>query len=409
MKTIDRIATLLKQTMGLDVASVGILLIERAVNERAAALGSLDADQYLLALQNIPGEMQELIEMVIVPETWFFRDREAILAVAKLAREKTIQRPASILRILSLPCSTGEEPYSIAMALLDIGIPPARFRIDAIDICTRSLAIAKRAHYGRNSFRGKALDFRKQHFTMAGDSYALSEDAQRQVNFSHGNIFAADFLQNEPAYDFIFCRNVLIYFDRETQQQTLQMLDRLLAKDGTIFVGPAEAGMMLRPGFASAGIPLAFAFCRKAIQPVVARKIEKIVAPLKTVVVPPAIPKKKIVQSKPVQTSDSAEAILARAMQFANQGAFTEALNLCTEHQHLAGPSAASFYLMGLIADAQQNTSHALQLYRKAVYLQPDHVEALTHIAALLAAQGDASGAQLMQRRAQRMKEHSDA
>ncbi|MNR79404.1 putative biofilm formation methyltransferase WspC [compost metagenome] len=412
MTTLDRIASLLRHHMGLDVASVGPMLIERAVSERMATLG-LTQDAYLLALQTAPTELQELIELVIVPETWFFRDREAILSLARMAREQIASKPDRCVRVLSLPCSTGEEPYSVAMALLDAGVPAVNFHIDAIDICHRSLAAAERAVYGRNSFRGKLLDYRDRHFVTEQDESRLSEQVRRQVHFRHGNMFAPDFLLHEQPYDFVLCRNVLIYFDREMQQQAVQVLDRLLQTQGTIFVGPAEAGVMLRPHLVSAGIPLAFAFRKRsgplpttaaskaAAAPV---KIRPALPPLPAAI-PVPVPKRKAFAqalSAPVPSAVD-ESKLKRAMQCANQGELAEASKLCQEYMQQNGPNAAAYYLMGLISDARQDTSEALQHYRKAIYLQPTHYEALTHLAALLAAQGDSAGAQLMQQRAQRV------
>lgn len=409
MTTLDRIASLLRHSMGLDVASVGPALIERAVSERMVRLG-LNQDAYLLALQSAPDELQELIELVIVPETWFFRDREAILSLARMAREQIAAQPDRCVRVLSLPCSTGEEPYSIAMALLDAGVPTRNFHIDAIDICHRSLAIAGRATYGRNSFRGKLLDYRDRHFTIMNETASLNEQVRRQVHFRHGNMFADDFLSGEKPYDFVFCRNVLIYFDREMQQQAVAVLDRLLHAQGTIFVGPAEAGVMLRPHLMSAGIPLAFAFRKRngAMPAITAPRA--VVPPLPVPVRPlPPLPViKKPVAAVLPQTPAPAplaatDNILARAMQCANQGELANAADLCNEHIQKHGPNAAAYYLMGLISDARQDTNDAQQLYRKAIYLQPDHYEALTHLAALLSAQGDVAGARLMQQRAQRV------
>ncbi|RQO37241.1 methyltransferase [Herminiimonas sp. KBW02] len=414
MTTLNRIASLLRHSMGLDVASVGMMLIERAVSERMTTLG-LSQDAYLLALQSAPAELQELIELVIVPETWFFRDREAILSLARMAREQITAQPERCVRVLSLPCSTGEEPYSVAMALLDAGIPPANFHIDAIDICHRSLATAERGVYGRNSFRGKLLEYRDRHFSTDKDESILSELVRKQVHFRHGNMFAPDFLSNEKPYDFVLCRNVLIYFDREMQQQAVQVLDRLLHTQGTIFVGPAEAGVMLRPNLASAGIPLAFAFQKRstplpAVTPFRASK-PAVPASVKMQALPPIPPLRKPFApvapaaplAAPVAQAASSEAILARAMQCANQGELLDAARLCKEYMQQNGPNAAAYYLMGLISDARHDTGEAMQHYRKAIYLQPNHYEALTHLAALLAAQGDAAGARLMQQRAQRV------
>lgn len=418
MSTLNRIASLLRHSMGLDVASVGMPLIERAVSERMMRLG-LNQDAYLLALQSAPSELQELIELVIVPETWFFRDREAILSLARMAREQIAAQPERCVRVLSLPCSTGEEPYSVAMALLDAGIPPANFHIDAIDICHRSLATAERGVYGRNSFRGKLLDYRDRHFDTNKDLSTLSELVRQQVHFRHGNMFAPDFLINEKPYDFVLCRNVLIYFDREMQQQAVQILERLLHAQGTIFVGPAEAGVMLRPNLASAGIPLAFAFQKRStsLPAVTLPKSSKAAIPasIKLQALPPIPPLRKpfahvapaAPQTAPGATAltgaQLAESILTRAMQYANQGELADATRLCKEYMQQNGPNAAAYYLMGLISDARQDTADAMQHYRKAIYLQPNHYEALTHLAALLAAQGDNAGALLMQQRAQRV------
>ena len=135
--------------MGLDAASLGHSAIERAVDQRAAAWyadGHAEATltDYWEATQGSPAMLQALIETVVVPETWFYRDADAFKALARLAHERLAGRGTALpLRILSLPCSTGEEPYTIAMTLLDAGIEAAQLRIDAMDISDRSLAIAQ--------------------------------------------------------------------------------------------------------------------------------------------------------------------------------------------------------------------------------------------------------------------------
>lgn len=412
----SQFAVLLKQTMGLDVASVGPALIERAVQTRMEVLGLLDPHTYFLSLHGNAAELQELIELVIVPETWFFRDREAIIAVAAMARELIFRTPERPIRILSLPCSTGEEPYSIAMAMLEVGMPAARFQIDAIDICTRSLASAAEGVYGRNSFRGKLLDYRDRFFTPQDTNYVLDEAVKKQVRFRYGNLFAADFLTMEAPYDFVFCRNVLIYFDRPMQEQAVQVLERMVKEEGTIFVGPAEAGLMLRNTLTSAAIPLAFAFHKKkptvklvipprAPLPVV-RSAPPAVAVKSAVRTPPPVRRQMATASQPQpQTTNQ----LQQALQLADQGRLSEAADLCAAHLKEHGPNADAFYLQGLISDARQDSAAAIQQYRKAIYLQPGHQEALEHLAALMEMQGDHSGAERIMRRAQRLKEQQDA
>src|SRR5262249_51536192 len=157
--------------------------------------------------------------------------------------------------ILSAPCSTGEEPYSLAMALLDAPVPRSQFTIDAVDLSVRALDRAKQAIYGKNSFRGKAVAFRDRHFAQTGDVFKLHDAIHECVSFYQGNLLEEKFLVNHKPYDFIFCRNLLIYFDRATQKLALRKLHQLLSPSGVLFVGPAEVPLVSEQGFAPVGLP----------------------------------------------------------------------------------------------------------------------------------------------------------
>jgi len=125
-----------------DVGSIGSPSIERAVQERLSACG-VDRHVYWDRVHASPAELQALIEAVVVPETWFFRDREAFATLASIGHERWKRAPADgMLRLLSLPSSTGEEPYSMAMALVDAGVPADRFRIDGVDVSANAIASA---------------------------------------------------------------------------------------------------------------------------------------------------------------------------------------------------------------------------------------------------------------------------
>src|SRR4051812_31401125 len=114
------IKTLLKESMGLDAGSIGTSAIERAVQERVKARHLDDPDTYWEHVKRSATELQELIETVVVAETWFFRDRGAFSALGNyVEQEWRPTHPDTMLRILSLPCASGEEPYSIVMTLLD--------------------------------------------------------------------------------------------------------------------------------------------------------------------------------------------------------------------------------------------------------------------------------------------------
>ncbi|NML33503.1 CheR family methyltransferase [Paraburkholderia antibiotica] len=508
---------LLHRTMGLDASSLGLHAIERAVDQHVAgwretACADATLADYWNAVQASPALLQALIETLTVPETWFFRDADAFRALARLAHERLDERLRTRghtlpLRILSLPCSTGEEPYTIAMALFDAGLDAAQFRIDAMDINERSLALAQRAHYGRNSFRGNALAFRDAHFSRTEDGWRLAPRIVDTVRFAHANLMQLD-AAALGVYDFVFCRNVLIYFDRDTQQIALQALNSVLADGGTLFVGPAETGLLMRYGMQSAKIPLAFAFHRAAPDNTQANGWHT--APLATAAAlamtpPPALvlasapvysaepfawpdpvarnpfdactpqwavppttstsastsgaaaqPRWSTVQAAPqakpafgapigaasvvrgipagtpqIDTSVSAPGhaqrrpqastpmhnpspdipgaplaaardTLRAAHDLADAGRLDEAAAAVNAYLEQHAPYADAFYLLGVLADANGETNVARGQYRKALYLDPQHAEALAHLAALLELEGDRDGARLLMQRASR-------
>jgi chemotaxis protein methyltransferase WspC len=404
--TVSHLHALLKQAMGLDVVSVGPTVIERAVQERQRVCGTPTLAAYVDLVRHSESELQALIETVVVPETWFFRDPEAFAAAAGPAAEAWRHaNTAGPFRLLSLPCSTGEEPYSMAMALLDGGWAADRFTIDAIDISGRVLDHARRAEYRRNSFRGANLAFRDRYFTAHGGVYRLSDAVRQQVHFRQANVFAPTFPGDLQTYDAIFCRNMLIYFDRQGQAQVVDVLRRLLAPQGFLFVGPSETGTILASGFATARLPMAFAFRHREAGPgtrtvpPAAPARRAAVSPRRLSPPPPSITRAPLVPAP----SQRLDADLVEARQLADQGHFVEAARLCEEHLR-RGPDAEAFYLLGLVRDASGNHAEAVVQYRKALYLQPAHGEALAHLALLLEHQGQSAEARLLRDRLTRLQ-----
>lgn len=404
---------LLKQGMGLDAASIGSSAVERAVRVRMAALGWDDAAAYAEEVRSSEAELQELIETIVVPETWFLRDREAFTALARLVYEEWVRtHPDGVLRVLSVPCSTGEEPYSIALTLLDAGLPPARFRVDAIDISQHALARAARAIYGKNSFRGADVEFRARHFSPAGALWQLRENVRQQVSFTRGNLLDPALLAGREGYDVIFCRNLLIYFDRPTQDRAVAGLSRLLTAEGLLFVGPSETGLLLSHGFDSVKVPLAFAFRRgvarpaeTAAGPLVAKRLASAakppVSPRAAAVPRPARPVARTAGPAPVPAPAPASP-LAEIARLADQGNLAEAATRCTEFLRTSTRSTKAWYLLGVVRDAAGQHEEAAELFRKVVYLDPEHHEALMHLAYLAERKGDVAAAKLLRTRARR-------
>ena len=419
MSSDQRFFDFLKERIGLDVTSVGPAIIERAVRQRSTANHALTADDYWHRLQGSRDEQQALIEAVIVPETWFFRYPESFATLAKLAATRLAQiNNLRALRILSLPCSTGEEPYSIAMALLDAGLKPHQFKVEGMDVSPLSVEKARRAVYGKNSFRGQDIEFRERYFTAENEGYRLDERVLDQVRLQVGNLLDPTLLANEPAYDFVFCRNLLIYFDLPTQQQVFEVLKRLTHVDGVLFIGPAEGSLLGRFGMRSIGIPQSFAFRRQAApEPVAAflptvlptpqaqRQPVNYVAPARPRPFAAVAPAPRAVKTPP----PDAAALLVNIAALANEGKSAEARAACESYLRSHEPVAQVFYWLGLLSDIAGSALEAQGFYRKALYLEPQHPDALMHLAALLQSQGDTAGARRLQDRAARSERAADS
>ncbi|MEL1090453.1 CheR family methyltransferase [Pseudomonas sp. OB66] len=416
----QRFFDFLKERIGLDVASVGAAIIERAVRQRTTLSQAAHADEYWQLLQGSRDEQQALIEAVIVPETWFFRYPESFATLGKLARARLKElNNMRALRILSLPCSTGEEPYSIAMALLDAGLKPHQFKVDGMDISPLSVEKARRALYGKNSFRGQDLEYRERHFFAEQDGHRVNEYVRGQVRWQVGNVLDPTLLASEPAFDFVFCRNLLIYFDQPTQKQVFEVLKRLTHVDGVLFIGPAEGSLLGRLGMRSIGIPQSFAFSRHSEPHPEPLPTPKPVAvpvsqPLRSA--PPPAPVRNrpfaAVTALPVTkktANPDAATLLAQIAALANEGKSAEARAACEDYLRSHEPVAQVFYWLGLLSDVAGLSLEAQSFYRKALYLEPQHPEALMHLAALLQAQGDTAGARRLQERAARSGRTADS
>jgi chemotaxis protein methyltransferase WspC len=397
----DEIGAILTRAIGIDISAIGVTALTNAVKHRQAASAIPDRASYAARLRASEDELQALIDAVVVPETWFFRDREAFAALAGLL-PRGEGRP---LRILSLPCATGEEPYSIAIALTAAGFTPDRFEIHAVDVSVTLLSQAVRAVYGENAFRGTDSALRHSSFERVEGGYRPVEAVRRQVRFALGNLLDPALLAANPPFDAVFCRNVLIYFDRSTQAQVLDRVRDLMTPEGLLFVAPSEQSVAAAAGFASLRWPGACAFRRNASLAVA--------APAEAVDSPPA-PRRKdrpAVRkaapnaprvSAPVPPPPAPRNRLAEARRLADAGQLAEAAECCEAAIADEGPSAALFCLLGLIHEAQGERKTCISFYRKALYLDPDHHEALLHLSLELRRLGD-PGAPLLEARLGRL------
>ncbi|MEA3162809.1 MAG: chemotaxis protein methyltransferase WspC, partial [Verrucomicrobiota bacterium] len=288
------------------------------------------------------------------------------------------------------------------------------FQIDAIDISTHLLDIARLGLFGSNSFRGSELQYRNQYFQKTDAGFRLCDRVRQCVNFAQGNVLEERFRFGGEPYDFIFCRNLLIYFYSGAQGQALESLRKLLTADGLLFVGPSETALLTQYRFSSVKLPMAFA----------SRKSEPVTFPALSKPKPPkvwlaaragrteasrkpnvAIPEKATTETVTEKTSLMAD--LDFAEQLANKGQLEEAAKICEISLREQGPSARAFHLLGLIRDCVGDQNRASEFYRKALYLEPDHCDALIHLALLKDKSGDSAAAKALKSRARRVLERT--
>jgi chemotaxis protein methyltransferase WspC len=419
------IAELLKDKIGLDPGSVGSQFLLRAASQRMRDLNVNDLTAYVVHLRQSPTELDELIEEAIVPESWFFRDERPFEWFRDEVRANWLtasNHPA--LRILSLPCAAGEEPYSIAIILSEAGLPARRYHIDAVDISTRHLAKARRGIFSQNAFRGSNTSYLKRYFKQQPEGYEIAPELRARVRFIQGSVLDSRLLKGVPPYDVIFCRNLLIYLTLSARAALLDRISEMLAPDGILVIGHADRLESTRAGskYVPIGKPGCFAYRRitsndlKVAASLPSLESSRALLSLGGPAEVRALEASKqhdvkaigLEQPRPTSAENLISSkiettfALGQASELANQGRFGEAIALCERFLREKGLSAPAYSLMGMICQAAGDHGRAEDCFRKAVYLDPGHDEALLALALLAEHRGDQNAAAGFRRRAER-------
>ena len=404
---------LLRRATGLSVSKV---VAERAVRQRMEQTGFSDSAAYLQALT--PAEMTQLIELVVVPESWLFRDPQAFYATVELVQERWARGRAT--RILSIPCAGGEEPYSMAMALRDGGVPKQAFSIDAYDLSPGCIERAQAGVYGRNAFRAQDVAFRERYFThVADDAYRIIDALREQVTFRQGNLLQFDTATCSRHYDVIFCRNLLIYFDKPTTRAAIHNLSTLLADDGMLLAGYAEVPSFCQNGFAPLQFRQAFALKKEATPPAAVIQVAALPPPTRALRSVPPAPRPAPARAAPapaarprpvpVQAPQPPADLLAEARRLADRGQLREAGEKCHAHLARVPEAAEAYFMLGIINELAGKMDLADDYWRRCIYLQPDHYEALCHLSLLAERNGNHTAAATLKARAARIYQRRQA
>lgn len=200
-------------------------------------------------------ELSDLMDILTTNETYFFREgfqlkalTDEILPELKAAKERKGEKS---LRIWSAGCSTGEEPYTIAMLLKEMDCFQGwRVEIIGTDISNRVLQQSRKAVYGKSSFRTTEERYVKRYFNQEEDGLRINDEVRELVTISHLNLFDQNRLALLGKMDVIFCRNVIIYFDQTAKKKIIESFYRMLQDGGYLLLGHSESLMNLSTVFA---------------------------------------------------------------------------------------------------------------------------------------------------------------
>ncbi|MGB9485452.1 MAG: CheR family methyltransferase [Terriglobia bacterium] len=432
------VTRLLSERLGLSGELLGFVVVERALDIVIGKAGSVDRAERIAHLLRGQGEEWEmLVDEVVVPETWFFRDRKPFQFLASYVTEKwRPANPTGPFKVLCIPCASGEEPYSVAMTLLDAGLEADRIRIDAGEISERALASARRGVYRKSSFREKSNYLGEQYLLRHPEGRRVREDVAALVRFEKANLLDLSVYRQRAPYVAMFCRNALIYFEERVRREVIASLRDLLVDDGLLFTGHSELMPFLEAGYQRVDYPQSFA-CRKA-RPAHVAPVPRAAGPARAV--PPCgsgatPPETEGLQSifARCQIATEAAATIHRARkqrriapaythkalkapqaapppvsieeagQLADRGKLEAATAIC-ERLLAEGTQDPNVYsLLGVLSESGGKLETAEDLFRKALFLDPHHYQSLLHMGLLCERHGDIDGSRLYRARASRV------
>lgn len=409
MKLPNAIKVLLENYCGINYEVIGTASIAFLVKNRKIACGLPSDEAYFKYLISDKDEFNNFVEGLLVPETWFFRDTNPFIHLT--AFSKTFGVNKCFFRALSLACATGEETYSIAMTLLNSGWSSDNFCVYGIDLGQKSLDIAQKGVYSKSSFYPQDPCDKSLFFDQTSNNlYSVKDTVRKSVHFMQGNIIDPTLFRDSPPFHAIFARNILIYFALDARKLALDNIDRLLLPNGHLFLGHADNISILTDKFKSTGQPSAFVF-EKALpaDPKLPRnKTQQMTPHFIRHTTPPLSSNEK---ADPKNNSDTPAhpkpnfKFLEKAREFANKGLFRQSKTYIDKYIKIHGPSADAYFLTGQIFAAQNKLDSAEDAYKKAIYLDSNHLNALFQLELLCIGKGDLEQAKILRERLIRIKD----
>ena len=265
---VQRFCEFLYRRTGMSFTEGKRYFIDRRLEDRIAATGSPSFQAYFSLLRaDADHEIEHLINSFTVNETYFYREDHQLRCMTANLLDTIASRkePGGTVRIWSIPCSTGEEPYSIALWLMENWPQVDRYNIEIVgsDIDTRALKAAAEGIYGARALMRLTRDVVDRYFRPVADGdHQIDEGLRNSIEFTRANLIDSQDMARYRDFDLIFCRNVLIYFDDASRRQAAENLYDCLRPGGYICLGHSESMSRISPLFRVSRFPDAIVYQR---------------------------------------------------------------------------------------------------------------------------------------------------
>jgi chemotaxis protein methyltransferase CheR len=236
----EQYRSLIYNESGIHFTATNRSILESRLKERLREKGIESITDYFALISKDQGELKGFLDSITTNLTRFFRNQAHFDALENyvIPELKKIKQGNNTIKIWSAGCSTGEEPYTIAMLLSEILTPPWKFEIIASDISLKCLMTAKEGFYAESRMAGIPDEFLKKYFDKIEGGYKVHADLMSKIRFDYHNLKNDSGQRN---FDVVFCRNVIIYFDETAQTAVINRFWDALAPKGFLFIGHSES------------------------------------------------------------------------------------------------------------------------------------------------------------------------
>ncbi len=419
----ERFSRLVRQASGIYFSKNKAEVLRSALAQRAGIVGASDLGKYYDFVNSIRGggELVRLLEHLSVQETQFFRNRPHFEALRKyiipeLARSKEDERR---LRFWCAGCSTGEEPYSVAMTVLDILPDPGSWsiRILGTDLNEVALRRAARGWYPEQKLACVDRQHLRRYFEPEKDGYRLGDDVRRLIRFRRHNLVKDPLpVESLGGCDAVFCRNVIIYFTHDTAKFVIERFFDVINPGGYLFLGHSETLWKMSTMYSLVEIGDAFIYRKPSPGQGSRRFIPD--RRLRRAGLPPGVehdrrlagrdrrrdsqagrpeperqeqPQERRQEDEPAPPSS--QKVKEKARQYISRGEFGKAVSLINQALAPAAADAETYFLLGLAHEKANEPEAAREDFRRALFLDANLSLAYFHLASVLEQAGELKSA----------------